>query len=138
MKKIALSLFLAIALLAVASPVLADTDVSSSENVLIQLRYEDISSISPKLSVSGTTATYQLTAICNSSSASIIVTYQLQKQGSDGTYSNYGSSWTASSSTYYIIDSGTRTVASGGTYRLMATVTPYISGVKGTAETVYS
>jgi len=138
MKKRIIGLFLIFAMLFPCVSALALTEEEAPPGEEVLLRYEDFSRILPVLSVSGSTAEYKLTIVGASDVTSISVTYQLQQLSSSGTYSNYGSSWTASSDSRTLYDSGTKSVASGETYRLKVTVTPYINGVKGTSETVYS
>jgi hypothetical protein len=96
-----------------------------------------LSTLYPTLSVSGTTASYALTVTSASSVTSITAVLQLQKKNSDGSWSDYGSSWTASSTSSVLYTSGTKTVASGYTYRLKATVTATDGTITGSA-TVYS
>lgn len=81
-----------------------------------------ITTITPSLRVSGTTATYGLVVTCISSVNSIKVVLQLQ-QLRNGVWSDYGSSWNASSSTWYLSTDGTRSVASGYSYRLKVVIT---------------
>ena len=137
MSKKVIALFLALTLLTSATGASALNTQTSREEI-IGAKYTDISKITPKLSVSGTTATYSLTIIGNNNVTSLKATLQIQKKNSNGTYSNSGTSWTANSSSNYLYTSGTKTVASGGTYRLKVTVTPYIGSTKGTTETAYS
>lgn len=112
--------------------------MGAEESSIGVFRLDDISSISPSLSVSGTTATYQLTVRGSANVTKLSAVLQLQKKNSDGTFSNYGTSWTASSSSNYLYTYGTKTVESGGTYRLKVTVTPYTSAGAGTPVTAYS
>ena len=100
-------------------------------------RYVVINTITPKLSVSGTTATYSLSVDCATTVTSISATLQIQKLGSNGVYANYGSSWTVSSTSPTLRTSGTKTVDKDGTYRLKVTVTAYYSGGSETV-TAYS
>jgi hypothetical protein len=100
-------------------------------------RYVYLTLIIPGLSVSGTTASYSLDADGSSAVTSIAATLQLQKQNSNGTYSDYGTSWTVSDSDNSLYTSGTKTVASGGTYKLKTVVTAYTANGSDTA-TAYS
>ena len=95
-----------------------------------------ITGITPGLRVSGSTATYDLIVTCISSVNSITATLQLQ-QYKNGSWSNYGSPWNAYSSKSYLTTSGTKTVASGYTYRLKVDVTASNGSETGNA-TVYS
>ena len=135
-KKI-VSLLLALILLASATGAFALNTQTSREEISVS-KYADLSKITPGLSVSGSTATYSLTVRGANNVTSLKATLQIQKKNSNGTYSDSGTAWTASSSSNYLYTSGTKTVASGGTYRLKVTVTPYIGYAKGTAETAYS
>jgi hypothetical protein len=94
-----------------------ENDVISAEQKLML-----ITTITPSLRVSGTTATYGLVVTCISSVNSIKVVLQLQ-QLKNGVWSDYGSSWNASSSTSYLSTDGTKTVVSGFAYRLKVTIT---------------
>ena len=100
------------------------------------LRYEQMESATPYLSVSGKTATYSLSVRGNKNVTSISVSLQLQKKV-NGSFQNYGTAWTASSKSRTLYTSGTKTVDSGQTYRLKATITCYTSSGSST-ETVYS
>ena len=100
-------------------------------------RYADISLISPTLTVSGGTASYSLYVSGKANVTSISATLQIQILNPSGSYANYGASWSASSQTGYLHTSGTKTVASGSTYRLKVTVTAYTSTGSST-ETAYS
>lgn len=91
----------------------------------------------PSLSVYGTTASYTLNVTCISSVNSISVTLQLQKQNSSGTWSDYGTSWTASAATSYLSTSGTKAVASGSAYRLKVVITAS-NGTSTGSATEYS
>jgi choline-glycine betaine transporter len=94
-----------------------DNDVVSAEQ-----RLTLITTITPSLRVSGTTVTYGLVVTCISSVNSIKVVLHLQ-QLKNGVWSDYGSSWNASSSTSYLSTDGTKIVASGFSYRLKVTIT---------------
>jgi hypothetical protein len=96
-----------------------------------------ISTVSPSLSVSGTVASYSLNVSCHPSVNSISATLQLQKQNSNGTWSDYNASWPASSSVSYLSTSGTKTVASGSTYRLKVMITASTGTTSG-STTEYS
>jgi hypothetical protein len=102
----------------------------------IILRYEQMESASPGLSVTGKVASYSLSAKGNKDVTSISASLQLQKKV-NGSYQNYGTAWTASSKSRTLYTSGTKTVDSGQTYRLKATITCYTSSGSATA-TVYS
>jgi len=102
----------------------------------IILRYEQMESATPSLSVSGKAASYALSVTGNKNVTSISASLQLQKKV-NGSFQNYGTAWTASSKTRTLYTSGTKTVDSGQTYRLKATITCYSSSGSST-ETVYS
>jgi len=133
MKKKILALLLVFALLIPAANAFAATPPTAEVSPGGGAKYTYISAITPKLSVSGSTATYSLKVTGISSVTSIGATLQLQKLNGS-TWSDYGSSWSASSSSNVLSTSGTKTVASGGTYRLKATVTVYTSGGSETAS----
>lgn len=95
-----------------------------------------ISSIVPVLNVSGTTANYSLSVTCVTSVNSIRATLQIQRF-LNGRWTNYEQSWVATSSTWFLSTSGSRTVTSGGTYRLRVTVRASNETMVGTA-TAYS
>jgi len=80
-----------------------------------------ILTINPTLSVSGSTASFRLSVSCISSVNNIHTTLQLQ-QWNNGTWSNFGSPWTATASTWRLSTSGTRAVTAGRTYRLKVTI----------------
>jgi len=102
----------------------------------ITLHYVHLESATPNLSVSGKTATYSLSVKGNNNTTSISVSLQLQKKV-NGSFQNYGTAWTASSKSRTLYTSGTKTVDSGQTYRLKATITCNTSSGSST-ETVYS
>ena len=125
MKKSIIAVVLVITLFGHAGQALAlhtealpdDNDAISAEEKLTL-----ITTITPSLRVSGTTATYGLVVTCISSVNSIKVVLQLQ-QLKNGVWSDYGSSWNASSATSYLSTDGTKTVASGFSYRLKVMIT---------------
>jgi hypothetical protein len=96
-----------------------------------------ISTITLSLPISGTSASYSLNVSCDPSVNSIGATLQLQKQSSNSTWSDYGTSWTASAATFYLSTSGTKAVASGYTYRLKVVVTAS-NGTSAGSATAYS
>jgi len=103
---------------------------SEIELVLIQR-------ITPTLSVSGTTASFGLSVTCISSVNNIQAIFQIQ-QWSGGKWSNFGSPWTATSSTWWLSTSSTRPVAGGmHSYRLMVTITAS-NGSASSTVTAYS
>lgn len=138
MKKQATAFILVLALLACCAGAFAAGGEQSYPEEKAVLRYEDFSRITPALSVSGKTATYSLEVRGLADVTRMSAVLQIQKQNSNGTYSNYGDPWSASSASNYLNTSGTKSVDSGGTYRLRVTVTPYMGSVKGQAETAYS
>ncbi len=111
--------------------------LSDSQNSIIQPRYAQLQYAKPTLSVSGTKASYSLDARGASTVTKMSATLQLQKKESNGSYSNYGSSWSASSSGNKLTTDGSKTVDSGGTYRLKASITLYV-GSSSSTEVVYS
>ena len=111
------------------SPIEIEHD-SEIELVLIQR-------ITPSLSVSGTTASFSLYVSCISSVNNIQAIFQIQ-QWSGGKWSNFGSPWTATSSTWWLSTSSTRPVAGGmHSYRLMVTITAS-NGSASSTVTAYS
>lgn len=138
MKKQATALVLIFTLLTCCTTTLATEYEQPRAEEEITRRYEDIKEITPSFTVSGRTATFKLTVIGNPDVTKISAVLQIQKENSNGTYSNYGDSWTASAASNFLNTSGAKSVTSGGTYRLKVTVTPYIGGTKGTPETAYS
>lgn len=135
-KKLA-ALFLVFALLISGTLAFAAEPSEIADGGMIAPQYEDISTISPGLSVSGTTATYSLIVRGSYDVTKLSAKLQIQKRNANGTYSNYGTSWTATSNSYYLFTVGTKTVASGGTYRLKVTVTAY-TNVGSSIEIAYS
>ena len=121
MKKRTISILLLMAILFTSVPAFA-VETSRREGIEVPTRYTNITSISPALSVSGSTATYSLTVKCPTDVTKIGATLQIQKKNSNGTYSDFGASWKAESKSYSLYTSGTKTVTSGGTYRLKVTV----------------
>jgi len=99
-------------------------------------RFTLIVSIRPSLSVSGKTASYSLSVNCVSSVNSISVVLQIQQLVS-GKWVDYGTSWTVSAKSSYLFTNGTRTVVSGSSYRIKATVVAK-SGNTSERTTVYS
>jgi len=140
MKKAIISIALIIAMSfstgsALATSVDAETTSTQTDKIEL-LKLDLISNITPTLRVSGTSASYSINVTCISSVNSIKATLQIQ-QFSGGQWVNFGSSWSVSSSTFFLMDSGTRTVTSGGTYRLKADITAS-NGSSTASATVYS
>ena len=104
---------------------------------IIQPRYGELLEATPQLTVSGGTARYLLDATGKSTVTKISATLQIQKQNSNGTFSDYGSSWSVTSNSRMLNTSGSKRVDSGGTYRLKASITLYI-GSSSYTEVVYS
>lgn len=127
----------AILLIALLVPVGSALAAQPQDEIVISPFLTYISTISPALTVSDKTATYSLYVKGTAGVTSISATLQLQQKNSSGVYVNYGTSWSASSSSSILSTSGTKTVASGYTYRLKVTVTAYVSGGSST-ETAYS
>lgn len=140
MKRKILALLLVAILIVPSAVALATPETSTKEEIIITPHFQDVSYITPSFSVSGTTATYSVTVKGYSNVTALTATMQIQKQGTSGFYTNYGSSWSASSSASnptYLLTSGTRTVESGGTYRLKVTVVATTSSGTST-EVVYT
>lgn len=114
-----------------ALPVFAADEQESAEPIVPPTRYTVIRSKSASVSVSGTTASCyaKLTA---QSSATLTIKMTLQKK-SGSTWSNV-QSWTASKTGTSLTMSKTKTVTSGGTYRMKATFT---AGSETVSQTVY-
>jgi len=110
------------------------SEAERSEPII--LGYEQMESASAGLSVSGKVASYSLSVKGNTSVTSVSASLQLQKKV-NGSFQNYGTAWAASSKSRTLYTSGTKTVDSGQTYRLKATITCYSSSGSST-ETVYS
>ena len=128
MKKTIIALILILALVFPAGQSLARPDEAAEAAPEISVveqemqRYILITVIRPSLLVSGTNASYALTVTCISSVNSVRATLQIQ-QYKNGSWVDYSSSWTASSSSYLLNTSGTKTVVSGFSYRLKAVIT---------------
>ncbi len=135
-KKIITALLLVAILVSTVSAIPAYAASAADAMPPAPRRFENIVYIAPGLSVSGTTASYSLTVSGATNVTKISAILQIQKMNSNGTYSDYGSSWTASSTASYLRTTGEKTVASGGTYRLKAVVTA-VSNITST-ETSYS
>ena len=135
-KKIVLMVMVSTLLLS-GIPVFATSSDEVQSEQIVLFRLKDIEEMLPLLSVSGTTATYRVTARGAAHVTSMSASLQIQKRNSNGTYSDFGNPWMATSASNYLLTSGTKTVDSGGTYRLKVKVTPYINGIAGTAETAY-
>ena len=133
-KKILIALLI-VGLLSIGGQVFA-AQPEEAITVPASTRYTVFIVLYPTLSVSGTTASYSLSITCAPEVTSIVATLQIQKL-TNGVYSNYSSPWTASSSNNRLSTSGTKTVESGGTYRLKVTATAYYPGGSETV-TVYS
>jgi len=143
MKRKTIALFLIIALLVPAGYALAAQAESIPQDALTASGYAPIdphlvliNSVAPSIRVSGTAASYALSITCVSSVNSIRATLQIQRLA-NGVWTNYGQSWSATSTTSFLSTSGSRTVTSGGTYRLRVTVTASNGTTTGTT-TAYS
>jgi len=141
MKKIIIAFAIALLVVTVAgnASVLASQpekpqglETSSSEVQRLTL----ITSVTPSLSVSGSSASYILGVVCIPSVNSISATLQIQ-QWNGSAWINYGSSWSVSSNKSYLDTYGTKAVASGYTYRLKADITASNGTTVGTT-TSYS
>ena len=137
MRKRVLSIVLILTVLVPAGALAAGSEQSEAEPLIIRPMYEDLVSAMPKLTVKGKTASYSLKVTGASNVTKIVATLQIEKRNSNGTYSNFGASWSASSSSRSLYTSGDKTVDSGGTYRLKATIKLY-TGSSYSTETVYS
>jgi len=111
--------------------------VSAEEDDTVSAAYEDISTIAISCSRSGTTLTYVLAVDGSTDVVKIDAALQLQ-QYSGGAYVNYGSKWTVTDTPNVLITSGTKTVASGYTYRLRAVIVAYTSDGGASSVIVYS
>ena len=139
MKKTIVALILILVMAASAGHAFAyhDDTAKASQIVDIQpMRLTLISGIAPALRVSGATATYDLSVICISSVNSIYAVLQIQRLES-GSWKDYGSSWSASSTKSYLSTDGTKSVVSGYSYRLKVTITASNGSETGSA-TEYS
>jgi len=139
MKKSIIAIVLILALFSSAGQALAvesDVPIVDVETETAEIMLTLISSVTPSLSVSGSTASYTLLVYCSASVNSIKAVLQLQ-QYRNGAWYNYGSSWNASSAKSSLVTNGTKTIASGYSYRLKVTVTASNGSSTGTA-TVYS
>lgn len=142
MKKEISALVLASMLLVSANAATPPEETNSTADVIStyedrETNYTYLDFVGYSLSVAGTSANYSLDVEGRSSVTKISATMQLQKKNSSGTYANYGSSWSVSSSGSMLSKSGTKTVASGGTYRLKISITATTSSGSAT-ETVYA
>lgn len=137
MRKRALSFILIVAFLIPVGTLAAGPEQSEMNPLVIRPMYEGIDFVTSNLTVKGKTASYSLKVTGASNVTKIVATLQIQKQNSNGTYSNFGSSWNASSSSRTLNTSGDKTVDSGGTYRLKATIKLY-TGSSYSTEVVYS
>jgi|GEM_PF-2873938 len=111
--------------------------VSAEEEDTVSAAYEDISGILIGCTRSGTTASYVLEVTANANVVKIDAALQLQ-QYSGGAYVNYGSKWTVTDTPNVLMTSGTKTVASGYTYRLRAVIVAYTSDGGASSVIVYS
>lgn len=137
MKKQIALLLLVLALLVSGVSALA-LEANEAPEKIVLYRYANISRILPALSVSGSTATYSLMAEGFTNVTKLSAVLQLQKLNGSGSFSDYGSSWNASSNSNYLYSSGTKPVDPIGTYRLKVTITPMLGTVQGQTETAYS
>lgn len=137
MKKRLLCIALVTAFLLPASTLAAGPVVSRIDPIIIKPMYQDLAYAIPRLSVSGGTASYSLSATGASNVTRIKATLQIQRKNANGTFSNYGAAWTASANGRALYTSGKKAVYSGNTYRLKATVQLY-TGSKYSTEVVCS
>lgn len=137
MKKRLSCLLLVVVFLIPASALAAPPELSEQETLIMKPAYVDMLTAQPRLSVSGTKASYSLKVTGKSTVTKITATMQIQKRGSNGSYTNFGSSWAATASGRTLFTSGTKTVTSGEVYRLKVTIKLY-TGSTYTTETVYS
>ena len=111
------------------APLQPAMDNATSRLVLIR-------DVAPYLSVSGASATYSLSVTCATSVNKLSAKLQIQ-QLVNGTWKDYGSSWSASSSTYRLSTSGSKAIATGYSYRLKVVITASNGTETGTL-TAYS
>ena len=137
MKKRLLCALLLAAFLLPAPTFAAAPTVSEAESPIVISKYQDMKTATVKLTTSGKTATYDLKVTGSTAVTKITATLQVQKKNSSGSYSNFGSSWSASANSRTLYTSGTKAVDSGGTYRLKATITLHTKS-GSSMETVYS
>jgi len=131
MKKKVISLMLALTLLLSAIPAFAAADRESERANPVEdpAKYTEVATVSPGLSVSGKTASCSVSISGTTKVTKISATLQLQKKNSSGTYVNYGTSWKAESKSNYLYHSTTKTVDTGGTYRLkVSAIASYSNG----------
>lgn len=112
-------------------PVFAADEQESAEPIVPPTRYTVIRSKSASVSVSGTTASCYA-KLTSQSSATLTIKMTLQKK-SGSTWSNV-QSWTASKTGTSLTMSKTKSVTSGGTYRLKVVFT---AGSETVNQTVY-
>lgn len=131
MKRLLSVVLTGLMLVVCALPVFAADEQESAEPIVPPTRYTVIRSKSASISVSGTTASCnaKLTA---QSSATLTIKMTLQKK-SGSTWSNV-QSWTASKTGTLLTLSKTKSVTSGGTYRLKVT---FSAGSESVSQTVY-
>ena len=137
MKKRMSCLLLVLAFLIPTGVMAAEPEVQGVPEGLITPRFAGVTSAVVQLNVKGTTGSYVLDVGAKSGTTKITATLQIQKKNANGTYSNHGSSWSATANGRVLVTTGTKTVASGGTYRLKATIKVY-KGTSYTTDTVYS
>lgn len=137
MKKKTIALALAI-LCILQSSAFASTPVQEEQEAatISLLRYEHLVKAIPRLTVSGTAASYSLSVTGSSAVTSISTSLQLQRYVG-GAWSSYGQSWPASTSGNSLRTSGTKEVPAGASWLLMATITLYTTNGSST-EVVYS
>ena len=130
MKKQIISLILALTLLISAVPAFAINERLELANPgEATAKYTDVVTVSPGLSVSGKNASCSVSVSGTTKVTKISATLQLQKKNSSGTYVNYGTSWKAESKSNYLYHSTTKTVDTGGTYRLkVSAIASYSNG----------
>lgn len=138
MKKRLLIALLIAAFLIPFSALATGPELSEQEEPIIVARYQDMDSARAKLTVSGKTASYSLKVVGSNAVTKIVATLQIQKQNTNGTYSDFGLSWDATANSSVLTTNGTKTVSSDGIYRLKATVKLYTSSTAYSVETVYS
>ena len=110
MKKIIIPLVLILALITVSGHARAvnyANTVTPSASGAIETRLNLVEDIVPSLTTAGTSASCSLSVICIPSVNSIKATLQIQ-QLNNGRWNDYGASWNASSSTFYLSSSSTK------------------------------
>ena len=130
------SLIMALLMVCTVGGATLSPNVASAVSDNSMLRYQDLATILPALSVSGKTASYSLNVRGNTNVNRIDATLQVQ-QLNNGRYVNHGSSWKVSSISAKLNTNGTKAVTSGYSYRLKVVITAHTNS-GSSMVTVYS